>query len=123
MERIRLLQHEKITLPKSPIGKSIAYAIKHWVALTRYLGKGYLSIDNNEAERAIKPLVIGRKNYLFAGTHEAAHYAAVMYSIIETCKQHDINTFDYLVDVLTRLPTQLMSKLDELLPYNWQLKN
>jgi len=115
-----LRRHEKITLPKSPIGKAIAYSLNHWKALSRYLRDGFLHIDNNAAERAIRPLAIGRKNYLFAGTHEAAENAAIMYSLIETCKLHDINTFDYLKDVITRMPAQLMSKLHELLPYNWK---
>ena len=74
---------------------------------------------NNTAERSIKPVVIGRKNYLFAGSDAGGKRAAIIYSIIETCKQNAVNTFDYLRDVLTRLPTQTSNKIHELLPYNW----
>jgi transposase len=79
-----------------------------------------LKIVNNTAERAIKPLVPGRKNYLFAGSHEGAKNAAILYSTIETCKLKGINPFAYLKDVLTRLPTTLMKNLNQLLPYNWK---
>lgn len=115
-----LVKNYKTTLPKAPIHLAIAYTLNHWRALCHYLREGYLDIDNNAAERAIKPFVIGRKNYLFAGSHEGAKRAAIIYSMIETCKQHQVNTFDYLKDVLTRLPTQKMSQIDELLPYYWQ---
>jgi len=114
-----LLRHHLTVLPKSPIGKAIAYVLNHWQALNNYLRDGMLEIDNNTAERAIKPLVIGRKNYLFAGSHEGAKRAAVLYSILETCKLNGVNTWDYLNDVLTRLPTTLMKDLGSLLPYNW----
>ena len=77
-------------------------------------------MDNNTSERAIKPVVIGRKNYLFAGSDKGAQHAAIIYSLIETCKQNGVNAFDYLKDVLTRLPSHLNNKLDELLPYHWQ---
>ena len=113
---------KETTLPKTPIGQAIGYTLNHWRALCNYLREGYLNIDNNTAERAIKPLVIGRKNYLFAGSHQGAKHAAIIYSLIETCKQHNINTYVYLKDVLARLPSQKNSKLDELLPYYWGLK-
>jgi len=112
--------HKEQTLPKSPIGKAISYALNHWRALCHYLREGYLDIDNNAAERAIKPLVLGRKNYLFFGSHEGGKYAAIIYSLIATCKQHGVNTYDYLKDVLARLPSQKIGKIDELLPYNWK---
>lgn len=115
-----LQRQQKKQLPKSPLGKAIAYMLNHWQALTNYLRDGRLNIDNNAAERAVKPVVIGRKNYLFAGSHDAAHKAAVLYSIIETCKLNDVNTFDYLKDVLTRLPTTLNKDIDSLLPYYWK---
>jgi len=71
----------------------------------------------------IKPVVIGRKNYLFAGSHEGAKCAAIIYSIIETCKQNGVNTFDYLRDIFTRLPTHKANALHELLPFNWRPLN
>lgn len=112
--------HQPIGLPKSPLGQAIQYCLNHWQALKNYLRKGYLAIDNNAAERAIKPIVIGRKNYLFAGSHQGAENAAVIYSLIETCKLLGINTFDYLKDVLERLPTTLMKNISDLFPQNWK---
>jgi transposase len=112
--------HRKTIFPKSPIGQAIGYVLNHWRALMNYCRDGVLKIDNNTAERAIKPLVLGRKNYLFAGSHEGAKNAAILYSIIETCKLNGINPFAYLKDVLTRLPTTLMKNLNQLLPYNWK---
>ncbi len=112
---------EKNVLPKAPIGQAIAYTLNHWRALNNYCRHGTLNIDNNTAERAIKPLVIGRKNWLFAGSHDGAKNAAILYSLIETCKLNEINPFIYLKDVLTRLPTTLIKDLNQLLPYHWKL--
>ncbi len=115
-----LKDQQRKTLPKAPIGKAIAYALNHWRALNNYRLDGILNIDNNTAERAIKPVVLGRKNYMFAGSHDGAKNAATIYSIIETCKLNGINTFAYLKDVLTKLPSTLMKDLNQLLPYNWK---
>ena len=101
----------------------MAYTLNHWRALRNYCRDGILQIDNNTAERAIKPLVIGRKNWLFAGNHEGAKRAAVLYSIIETCKLNGINPYFYLKDVLTKLPSTLMKDLKQLLPYHWKPTN
>jgi len=114
-----LKKYQPITLPKSPLGQAIQYSLNHWQALTNYLRKGYLSIDNNCAERAIKPIVIGRKNYLFAGSHQGAENAAVIYSLIHTCKALGLNTYDYLKSVLEKLPTTLMKNIADLLPQHW----
>lgn len=108
-------------LPKSPLGEAVNYTIKNWPALNRYVDNGLLAIDNNAAERLIKPIKIGVKNYLFAGSDQGAETAAIFYSLIETCKLHHINPYDYLRDVLIRLPTQLNSQIHELLPWNWKL--
>ena len=115
-----LCREQQRALPKSPLGQAINYALNHWRAFNTYLREGVLSIDNNIAERAMKSVVLGRKNYLFAGSHAGAKSAAVIYSLIETCKHLDINTFDYLSDVLKRLPTTLNKDIDSLLPYHWQ---
>lgn len=116
-----LLKQQHHVLPKTPIAQAIQYNLNHWRALNNYLADGRLSIDNNSAERSIRPIAVGRKNYLFFGSDEGGKWAAIIYSLIETCKQHAINPYDYLKDVLTRLPTQLNSKLHELLPYNWKV--
>ena len=106
--------------PKSPLGSAINYALNHWQAFNNYLRDGILDIDNNQAERAIRPLVIGRKNYLFAGSDKGAENAAVIYSLIESCKMLDINPFNYLKDVLKRLPTTLSKDIAELFPCYWK---
>ncbi len=71
-------------------------------------------------ENAIRPIVLGRKNYLFAGSHIAAQRAAVIYSLLGTCKQHDVNPPDWLSDVLARIPTHRAKRVHELLPHRWQ---
>lgn len=107
-------------LPKSPLGQAINYTLRNWEALNRYCEDGMLDIDNNAAERLMRVVAVGRKNYLFAGSGRGALNAAVFYSLIETCKLNKINPYHYLRDVLKRLPTQLNSKISELLPWNWQ---
>ena len=106
-------------LPKSPVGGAIHYALNQWQALISYLDEGMLDIDNNRAERAIKPIVIGRKNYMFVGSDAGGENAAGVYSLIQTCKENKVNPYEYLRDVLTRLPTHKMNRIRELLPYNW----
>ena len=108
-------------LPKSPIGKAIAYSLQRWEQLKIYATDGKLNIDNNPVERSIRPTALGRKNYLFAGSHEAAQRSATLYSIVGTCKLHDINPFIYLRDVLSRISTHPINRINELLPQNWKL--
>src|SRR5690606_13136874 len=86
----------KSTLPKSQIGKAMAYAYARWDALSAYLYDGNLQIDNNLCENAIRPVALGRKNYLFAGSHEAAQRAAMIYSFFAICKKHEANPFQWL---------------------------
>jgi hypothetical protein len=81
-----------------------------------YLEDGRLEIDNNLAENIIRPVALGRKNYLFAGSHAGAKRAAIIYSLLGSCKLQDINPYDYLIDILQRLPLQAVNKLAELLP-------
>lgn len=115
-----LKKYRRITLPNTPINAAISYSLNHWRAFQNYLADGRLEIDNNRAERAIKPVVIGRKNYLFAGSDEGGKRAATMYSIIETCKQNNINTFEYLQWVFTKIPSHTNNKIRELLPYHYK---
>src|SRR5690606_32534952 len=86
----------KSTLPKSQIGKAMAYAYGWWAGLSAYLYDGNLHIDNNLVENAIRPVAIGRKNYLFPGSHEAAHRWAMRYAMCAICKKHDANHSQYL---------------------------
>lgn len=110
----------KAVLPKSPIGQACAYTLRLWTALTRYLDDGRLAIDNNIAERAIRPLCVGRKNWLFAGSKRGGHAAATLYSLIESAKRHQLDPFAYLRDLLTRIPTHSNRRIHELFPDNWK---
>lgn len=106
--------------PKSPMGLAISYTTKLWAALTRYTEDGMLEIDNNRAERAIRPIAVGRKNWLFAGSDKGGKAAAIIYSLVETCKQNNIQPYEYLADVLARLPAHKINQIEELLPCNWK---
>ena len=112
-------QKDKL-LPKSPITAAINYVRNQWQALYRYTTDGNLHIDNNISERTLKLIGIGRNNWLFVGSDQGGHTAAVHFSFTATCKHLDIGTFAYLRDVLTRLPTQPAERLEELLPHRWQ---
>lgn len=114
-----MLENYVQVLPKSPIGKALQYALSRWEQLSVYLGNVDLLIDNNQIENAVRPLAIGRKNYLFAGSHEAAQRAAMLYSFMGTCKKNEVNPFEWLRDVLSRIPEHHANKLDQLLPQNW----
>ncbi len=107
-------------LPKSPIGEAIRYARNHWEALKRPLEAGFLELDNGACERALKPIAIGRKNWLFAGSDRGGQTAAVLMSLCTTCKAFGIDPQAYLRDVLDRISTHPASRLDELLPDRWQ---
>ncbi len=109
-------------LPKSPIGRAIAYTLNRWGKLTLFANNGILEIDNNRIENIIRPLALGRKNYLFAGSDEGGKRAAMMYSFFASCKIHNINPLDWLTDVLRRIPAQPINKIEELLPHLWQKK-
>ncbi len=107
-------------LPKSPIGEAVGYARGQWTALTRYLEDGTLAIDNNVSERALRKVVVGRSNWLFCGSDEGGKRAAIVYSIVATCKEHALDVWAYLKDVLERIPTHPDRRRAELLPRNWQ---
>lgn len=109
-------------LPKSAIGEAIGYTLPRWDKLSLYTTGGHLLIDNNLIENAIRPVAIGRKNYLFAGSHEGAKRAAMLYSFMGTCKMHDINPFEWLRDVLSIIPQYRANRLKELLPHNWKAR-
>ncbi len=105
-----------LTLPKSAIGSAIAYTLKLWPRLVRYIEDGRFHIDNNLIENSIRPVALGRKNYLFAGSHEAAQQAAVIYSILGTCKINNIEPFSYLTNLLSLIPNHPANQLHTLLP-------
>jgi len=106
-------------IPKSSIGKALGYSIERWEKLSRYTEDGMLNIDNNPVERSIRPVAIGRKNYLFAGSHEAAKRSGMLYSLLGTCKMHNIEPCNWLKDVLQTIPTHPINRIQELLPHRW----
>lgn len=108
-----------ITPPKSLLGKALNYAANYWDRLTRYVDDPQAGIDNNPAENAIRPIAIGRKNWLFIGSRESGKAAANIMSIICTCKRAGVEPYAYLLDVIRRLPSMKTSELDSLLPTNW----
>lgn len=107
-------------LPKSPIMEGIGYALNQWTALVRYTEAGFLAIDNNAAEREMKRIAIGRKNWLFVGSPRGGQTAAVLFSFASTCQRLGVEPWAYLQDMLTRLPALAAGSLDELLPDRWQ---
>lgn len=117
-EHLRRL--EATVLPKSPLGKAVRYALGNWQALSRYLEDGDLKIDNNGAENALRGVAVGRKNWLFAGSRDGGQRAAVLYSLIYTCKVNGVEPFAYLRDVIARVNTHPMSRIEELTPRGWK---
>ena len=107
-------------LPKSPMGQAITYALNQWEALAIYAGDGDLHIDNNPAERALRRIAVGRKNWLFAGSDRGGRTAAILFSLIATCQRHGVEPFAYLRDVLTRIAAHRQSQLADLLPNRWR---
>ena len=107
-------------LPKTAIGKAVQYSLNQWDKLTRYIENGHLAIDNNRAERAIKPFVIGRKNWLFSQSSNGAHASAVLYSLIEIAKANGLVPYDYLNLLLEEAPKK-PTNLDDLLPWHVKL--
>lgn len=105
--------------PQSPLGKAIGYMHSRWENLTTYLDHAFLQIDNNLVENAIRPTVLGRKNYLFSGSHDAAQRSAMFYSFIGSCKMNEINPEEWLADVLEKIKDTKSSQLHTLLPNNW----
>jgi len=108
-------------LPKSAIGKAIQYSLNQWDKLSGYIKSGDINIDNNRAERAIKPFVIGRKNWMFCNTTSGANASATLYSLIETAKANGLTPFNYLTFLLEELPKQ-PDDLDYLMPWNIELE-
>jgi transposase len=108
-------------LPKSPEAQAIAYVLSNWDALLRYSEDGNLEIDNNGAERSLRGIAVGRKNWLFFGSDNGGRTAAILTSFIATCKRLEINPFTYLRDIFQRISAHPMNRLEELLPDNWQV--
>jgi transposase len=115
------LQLERGQVPGgSAIAKAIDYSLNHWEALTRFLLEGDVPIDNNHIENQMRPWAIGRKNWLFIGSELAGERAAVVMSLLQSAKLNGHDPWAYLKDVLTRLPMQMNSRIEELLPHRWR---
>jgi transposase len=115
------LSEQRQKLAKADVtAKPIDYALSNWRGLTRYLDDGQVPIDNNAAENAMRPLAIGRKNWLFVGSQQAGERAAVVLSLIESAKLNGHDPWAYLKDVFERLPTLKQRDLAQLLPHNWR---
>ena len=108
----------------SLVGKAVTYAYTRWNNMMRYLDDGRLLLDNNLAENEIRPITLGRKNYLFCGNHEAAKNMAVVCSLLATCRNHNVNPREYLNDIISRMPYLAKASYEELLqllPHRWKL--
>jgi len=113
-------EYPKVT-PSSPIGKALSYALSLWDNMYYYTLHGHLQIDNNAIENAIRPIALGRKNYMFAGTHQSAQNAAMIYSLFATCKKHEVNPQHWLLDLLRKLnDPDYEGKFSDLLPNRWK---
>jgi len=110
-------------LPKSPMGQAMDYCLSNWAALLRYTSDGDLSIDNNATENALRPVALGRKNWLFAGSDEGGRTGATLMSLVGSCKRHGLDPFASLRDLLTRLPATPISDLDPFLPDRWKAQH
>lgn len=115
------LMLERTRVPDgSAIAKAIDYSLNHWAGLGRFLLDGDVPIDNNHIENQLRPWAVGRRNWLFIGSQLAGERAAVVMSLLQSAKLNGHDPWAYLKDVLTRLPTQLNSRIEELLPHKWQ---
>ena len=115
----------QLPLPgRSTLAEAIRYALSRWEGLTRFLHDGRIELDTNPVERAIRPVALGRKNHLFAGSDGGGERWAMLCSLIETCKLNDVEPYAYLRDVLTRMVDgHPINRLDELLPWAWKAGN
>ena len=111
---------------ESLTGKAVTYAYNRWDNMMRYLEDGRINIDNNLMENAIRPIALGRKNYLFCGSHEGAEHMAIVCSLIATCKAQEVNPREYLNDIIEKMPRMKNAtheELVQLLPHKWKLQH
>jgi hypothetical protein len=115
-----LRREQPQVLPKSPIAEAIGYALNNWPALLRYCEDGDLEIDNNGAERSLRCIAVGRRNWMFYGSDNGGHTAAVITTLTATCKRLHIDPFSYLRDIFERISAHPFNRLEELLPDQWK---
>ena len=118
LQQWMLLQRQKL-LDNSVRAKALEFSLRRWTALTRFAGDGQLPVDNNWIENQIRPVAIGRNNWLFAGSLRAGQRAAAVMSLVQSARMNGHDPYAYLQDVLTRLPTHRASRVEELLPHRW----
>ena len=118
--KVWLDEEKPKVMPASPIGQAIGYTLNQWEALNRYCDHGFLEIDNGVSERELRRIGTGRNNWHFAGSDEGGRRAAVLYSIVATCKRHGVEPWAYIADVLERVSTHPASKIEELFPDRWK---
>ena len=106
-------------LPQGLLGQALDYALVRWESLTRYVADGAVEIDNNLIENAIRPSALGKKNWLFIGHPTAGERSAILYTLLGSCRRHQINPFDYLKDLFTRLPAAKITQIKEFTPAAW----
>jgi transposase len=114
-----LLKIQDELLPKSDAGQAVAYILKNWTALTCYLDDGELPIDNNRTERSLRGIAVGRNNWTFLGSDRGGKTMAILRSFVSSCELNQVDPFAWFRDVLARIPSLSIQKLDELLPHNW----
>jgi len=121
LAQIDAVRHDlaRTVLPKSPLGDALRYLANQWMALQRFVDDGRLNIDNNRAENQLRIVAVGRKNWLFAGSFEGARRAALLYSLVQSCKLVEVSPFVYLKDVLLRVATHPQRLIHQLTPKGW----
>lgn len=111
---------KEIVLPQSELGKAVSYALNQWPSIKRYTEVGEAEIDNNSCENSIRGIAVGRKNWLFCGSESGGKRAAILYSLIESCKRLGVEPFAYLKDVIDRVSIHPMSRIREITPKGWK---
>jgi hypothetical protein len=113
-----IAEYLKVT-PNSAIGKALSYSMKRWKTLSIYTSDGHLEIDNNRLENEMRSPTLGRKNFLFAGSHESAQRIVMVYSLLATCKACAIDPTKWLTDVMEQLPNRTVNNIQDLTPQNY----
>ena len=118
--RARLLRERETLSRSSEVLKPMNYMLRRWDEFARFLDDGRVCLSNNAAERALRGVAVGRRNWTFAGSDAGGHRAAAVYTLIETCKMNDVDPQAWLADVLARLPDHPVNSVADLLPWNWK---
>jgi transposase len=115
-----MIEQISLVLPKSPIGTAFSYALNQWTFFEPFLNDGRIELSNILIENAIRPVALGRKNYMFAGSHDAAKWPAIIYSLVSTANRHGFDPFVYIKELLTELPKAKSSDVEKLMIPNWK---